>query len=272
MVAKPNPKGSKRGSDGGKAARTKRSSSTPQSKQPSKGGTAKKKARTRSGERPNSKPPRSGVAGGSILATASLIIDPGNASECLWWCRALFEAGTKVPTDVQTKIEDMYAKEQHQQSITRREVWRQHLVRISRYLPRCVVQRHTQEDDIAPMEEPKMEIYDAAVVQIHISGMTRLVDKLSSQQEQGHEQLQSLHSQLFSTVLQTVEEHGGDAMTMSGDAMVVMWGLARGWGRQDPEKMKRDTLRACQCVEQLRAQTGSRAASTKSSLWHGAKC
>jgi class 3 adenylate cyclase len=51
------------------------------------------------------------------------------------------------------------------------------------------------------------------------------VDKLGAA---GHEQLKTLHGQLFTVVLQTIEAHGGDVVTMSGDAVVVLWGIARG--------------------------------------------
>ena len=187
-------------------------------------------------------------------------VDPGSKEEQWWWMRSLYEGGAHVPEFVEDRLKQMYRDEERERVDAARRAWRHHLTRMSRAVPRCVLGVHTLEDDVVAVAEPKMEIFDAALAQVHFSGVARLVE---------NENLRRLHSELFAAVLECIAAHGGDVVAMTGDALLVMWGLHRGWGRQDPDKLKRDTLRACQCMVDLRARViGADAA--KDAVWSGA--
>ena len=131
-------------------------------------------------------------------ARNQLKIDPGNSSEYMWWCRAMYEAGCHVPGSVEKRLRRMYKDEEQERADVSRRVWRHHLVRMSRYIPRCVLQMHVDEGDVAPFKEPKVEIFDAAIAQVELAGF-RIKDY-----ENGK------HEALFAKILGCLSTHGGD--------------------------------------------------------------
>jgi hypothetical protein len=175
-----------------------------------------------------------------------LRIDPGSASEYMWWCRALYEGSAHVPELVERRIRQMYSEEEQQRADVTRRVWRNHLVRMSRCIPRCVFQIHIEEsEEVEPFNEPKIQVFDGAIAQIEISGVSKMVTNPN---------LQRAHSELYGKILGCIALHGGDVVSMTGDCLVVLWGLPR-WARLQVEKLTRDVLRACQCMVALRSQT-----------------
>jgi class 3 adenylate cyclase/tetratricopeptide (TPR) repeat protein len=246
--------------EGGGGTRASKSKSTKKSDELGDAGKrSKSSAKARKG-RQNAEGPGSTKDPSKETAAVQLTVDLGTGTELLWWCRALFEGGAQVPSDIEAKLWQIYREEQHERVLAARRVWRQRLVRMSRYIPRCVLQCHTQEDKIAPVDEPRMEIFDAAVAQIRLPGVTRVVERFSTKHDAGMRKLQALHASLFAIVLGCIDQHGGDVVSLGGDAVVAMWGRARGWGRQDADKLKRDVIRACQCMERLRAVVDGAAA------------
>lgn len=173
-----------------------------------------------------------------------LKIDPGSSSEYMWWCRAMYEGSAQVPDLVEKRLRRMYKDEEQQRAHVSRTVWRNHLVRMSRYVPRCVLQMHIDEGDVASFKEPKIEIFDAALAQVELTGFSKLGSKPRERQK---------HAALFTKILGCLSAHGGDVISMTGKSLVVMWGRHRP-ARERVDLLKIDVLRACQCMVALRVE------------------
>eukprot|EP00754_Rhynchopus_humris_P018143 Rhum_TRINITY_DN14592_c6_g2::Rhum_TRINITY_DN14592_c6_g2_i3::g.100513::m.100513/K11265/ADCY10; adenylate cyclase 10 len=94
---------------------------------------------------------------------------------------------------------------------------------------------------------------EAAVLYIDVAGFTSIMEKLvqaDSGEEHGPEHMGQHINSLLSQVLAVVEEHGGDALQFSGDALLVAWVCRSDAGSPaSAEECKSCTVAAAQCSE-----------------------
>eukprot|EP00937_MAST-01D_sp_MAST-1D-sp2_P000284 g284.t1 len=90
-----------------------------------------------------------------------------------------------------------------------------------------------------PPAEPAA--FHGAVLFADISGFTALTEKLA-ELPNGAERLTQTLNTYFSTLLETVDKHGGDIIKFSGDAITIVWPCGA-----DRENRTRATILAVQC-------------------------
>lgn len=92
---------------------------------------------------------------------------------------------------------------------------------------------------------PGVDRFTAAVLFADISGFTDLSDRLGRNGAAGTEELGAIVNDYFRAMLGPVAGHGGDVLTMAGDALVVVWDA------RDPGDAQATLLRAVQCALQI---------------------
>src|SRR4029453_4357541 len=88
------------------------------------------------------------------------------------------------------------------------------------YLPRMLLRRLATGE---PLNQPEARRAPGAVLLSDIQGFTALVERFSAAGRQGLEELTWLLNQYVADVVGAVEAHGGDVLSIAGDAFLCHW-------------------------------------------------
>jgi class 3 adenylate cyclase/tetratricopeptide (TPR) repeat protein len=92
---------------------------------------------------------------------------------------------------------------------------------LTSYVPALIARR--LRENPAPLTEPAVERFPAAVFFADISGFTRLAERLAQQGPAGAEELSHLLNDYFGRLISIVTAHGGDVFKFAGDALLALW-------------------------------------------------
>ena len=120
---------------------------------------------------------------------------------------------------------------------------------LAAYVPPDVVRATLNEAQPALPTEARAERWPAAVLFADVSGFTPLTEALAQRGSEGPEELTRLLNGYFSRMIALVEEHGGEAVKFSGDAMTVVFPAL-------DENLSIATRRASQAAEVMQAGMG----------------
>jgi class 3 adenylate cyclase/tetratricopeptide (TPR) repeat protein len=92
---------------------------------------------------------------------------------------------------------------------------------LSVYLPKWLATRLREGHE--PSDAPFVEGGSGAVLFLDIAGFTERTDKLAQHGARGSEELSNLLEDCFATLIDIVNEHGGDIVAFAGDGFVALW-------------------------------------------------
>eukprot|EP00002_Diphylleia_rotans_P030805 TRINITY_DN6370_c0_g1_i7.p1 TRINITY_DN6370_c0_g1~~TRINITY_DN6370_c0_g1_i7.p1 ORF type:complete len:1413 (+),score=235.95 TRINITY_DN6370_c0_g1_i7:176-4414(+) len=91
---------------------------------------------------------------------------------------------------------------------------------ITSFLPRYLLNKVSR---LPPREHPEAEEFPVALLFADISGFTKLSEILGKQGPFGLEQLTKHLNSYFGSIIEVIDEHGGDVIKIAGDAIMAMW-------------------------------------------------
>ncbi len=94
---------------------------------------------------------------------------------------------------------------------------------IATYLPRLVVQQVLD----ARRESPWLHWVDGSLLFADLSGSTALAERLSALGREGTELVTEFLNHIFATMIQVIQDYGGDLVSFGGDALLVFFGDER---------------------------------------------
>jgi class 3 adenylate cyclase/tetratricopeptide (TPR) repeat protein len=109
---------------------------------------------------------------------------------------------------------------------------------LTSYVPRLLTRR--LETDPAPISEPSVTRFPAAVLFADISGFTALAERLGEGGPAGAEQLTTILNTYFGQLIDLITIHGGDVVKFAGDGLLAVWPAG-------DEDLPTVTRRAAQC-------------------------
>ena len=113
---------------------------------------------------------------------------------------------------------------------------------LASYLPRMLLRRLATGE---PLNQPEARRTPGAVLLSDIQGFTALVERFSAAGRQGLEELTWLLNQYVADVVGVVEAHGGDVLSIAGDAFLCHWPAPT------PDIVPDTVLRAAQAGEAI---------------------
>src|SRR6185369_9533183 len=99
---------------------------------------------------------------------------------------------------------------------------------LTSYVPALIARRLSENP--APLTEPAVERFPAAVFFADISGFTHLAERLAQQGPAGAEELSHLLNDYFGRLISIVTAHGGDVFKFAGDALLALWPVLKDEG------------------------------------------
>ncbi|MBI4519237.1 MAG: AAA family ATPase, partial [Gemmatimonadetes bacterium] len=120
---------------------------------------------------------------------------------------------------------------------------------IASYVPRLLSHRLAAGE---PLAGPEARRLSAAVLLTDIEGFTSLVEAAGASRRQGLEELASALNAYFSDLVEVVYGHGGDVLSIAGDAFFSYWPAA------GPEHLADAALRATQAAREIQRRLHGR--------------
>ena len=118
---------------------------------------------------------------------------------------------------------------------------------LATYLPNVLIRqllKSTSFADGQPPSEPSIQQFPAAILFLDISGFTMLNERLAQLGPAKGPEIVTKHiNSYFSSLIVSVDEHGGDTLKFAGDALICMFGY-----QNCEEPLEIVTLRAVQCA------------------------
>jgi class 3 adenylate cyclase len=93
------------------------------------------------------------------------------------------------------------------------------------------------------------EMRPCVILQVDISGFTRLSDRFQGFGQEGIDMLTTTINRMFGIIIDHVESWSGDIIKFAGDAVIVLWPCTE-------ETMAQVTLQALTCAMELERQHG----------------
>jgi predicted ATPase/class 3 adenylate cyclase len=94
---------------------------------------------------------------------------------------------------------------------------------ITTYLPRLLIQQLLQEQ----LTSPWLRWIEGSLLFADLSGSTALAERLSALGREGTERVADFLNHIFATMIQVVQEYGGDLISFGGDALLIFFGDER---------------------------------------------
>jgi class 3 adenylate cyclase/tetratricopeptide (TPR) repeat protein len=91
---------------------------------------------------------------------------------------------------------------------------------IGSYLPRLLVNQLLQER----LESPWLRWTEGSLLFADLSGSTALAERLSTLGREGTEMVTAFLNQIFATLIEVIQDYGGDLVAFGGDALLVFFG------------------------------------------------
>src|SRR5215211_4982699 len=91
---------------------------------------------------------------------------------------------------------------------------------IATYLPRLLSSQLLQER----LESPWLRWVEGSLLFADLSGSTALAESLSALGREGTEMVTALLNQIFTTLIEVIQDYGGDLVSFGGDALLVFFG------------------------------------------------
>jgi class 3 adenylate cyclase len=95
--------------------------------------------------------------------------------------------------------------------------------------------------------DPESESLWGALLFIDISGFTALTDRLAVAGPRGAEQMSELLDRHYGSLVDCIDEHGGDVIVFAGDAVLAMW-----WAEREGQ-LDDAATRAARCALQVQS-------------------
>ena len=105
------------------------------------------------------------------------------------------------------------------------------LSQITRYVPLAVQRRLARAE--GNIDEPQLELVDAALLFADVSGFTRLTELMAAKGSVGVEQLTTTLNDFFGVMIEHITQHGGDVIKFAGDAVISVFEPLHGAGLDD---------------------------------------
>ncbi len=118
---------------------------------------------------------------------------------------------------------------------------------LSSYVPRLLSHRLSA----GPIRAPETHRTPATLLLTDIKDFTAFVEEFTDHGRAGLEELSRAVNAYFGQVVDLVYAHGGDVLSIAGDAFLCSWPAA------DPADLPEATLRAVQCGRAIQAEVGS---------------
>ena len=115
------------------------------------------------------------------------------------------------------------SREEHQESAEGLDAtkWSRGITDLLSFVPGFLVRQFAI--DPKPLEKPRAERFEAAVLFADISGFTTLAETLARRGPAGVDELTRLLNRHFGSLIDIIDAHGGDVVKFAGDALFALW-------------------------------------------------
>src|SRR4029079_19459320 len=94
---------------------------------------------------------------------------------------------------------------------------------IGSYLPRLLINQLLEER----LESPWLRWADGSLLFADLSGSTALAEQLATLGREGTEMVTAFLNRIFTTLIEVIQDYGGDLVAFGGDALLVFFGDER---------------------------------------------